>query len=106
MNDDKMTSAMVSITQANIQSDNTQHAKSDIVDDIDCNGNPNSKFSDHLRELDLSIRDCSWEQLQQRFVQEMDERSHVETDIQKETTDLLEVSVLTICYTLFPAFGT
>ncbi|KAK2820028.1 hypothetical protein FQN49_007792 [Arthroderma sp. PD_2] len=46
-----------------------------------------NEFSSLARELE----GCTWEQLQQRFTEEMDERSKAENILQKETADLLEV---------------
>ncbi|KAI2044014.1 hypothetical protein LOZ39_003478 [Ophidiomyces ophidiicola] len=40
-----------------------------------------------------SLRNCSWEQLQERFIEAMDERSDMENALQKETADLLEVFI-------------
>ena len=42
-------------------------------------------------ELVRTLQGCDWEQLQERFVEEMDERSRVETTLQKAAADLLGV---------------
>ncbi|EGD85595.1 hypothetical protein H112_06504 [Trichophyton rubrum D6] len=46
---------------------------------------------DGLSGLARELEGCTWEQLQQRFAEEMDERSRAENILQKETADLLEV---------------
>jgi len=45
-----------------------------------------------LSELARTIEGCDWDQLQERFIDEMNQRSQVEKNLQKETADLLEVS--------------
>jgi hypothetical protein len=42
-------------------------------------------------ELVHSLQGYDWGQLQERFAEEMDERSQMETTVQKSATDLLEV---------------
>lgn len=42
-------------------------------------------------DLAQSLRNRSWDQLQERFIEAMDERSDMENALQKETADLLEV---------------
>lgn len=42
-------------------------------------------------DLAQSLRNCSWDELQERFSEAMDERSDEENALQKETADLLEV---------------
>ncbi|OJD16142.1 hypothetical protein AJ78_03670 [Emergomyces pasteurianus Ep9510] len=46
---------------------------------------------DEYESLALSLRDCDWEQLQKKFTDAMDERSHAEMALQKETGELLEM---------------
>lgn len=46
-----------------------------------------------LSGLARELEGYTWEQLQQRFAEEMDERSKAENILQKETADLLEVSL-------------
>jgi hypothetical protein len=47
----------------------------------------------HLEQLAKDLQNCSWEELQARFTRAMDERSECESALQKETAELLEVSV-------------
>ncbi|EFR01965.1 hypothetical protein MGYG_04966 [Nannizzia gypsea CBS 118893] len=52
---------------------------------------PSPVPDDELSSLARELEGCTWEQLQQRFTEEMDERSKAENTLQKETADLLEV---------------
>lgn len=45
-----------------------------------------------LEELAQDLQSCNWDQLQDRFTEAMSERSDVESALQKETAELLEVS--------------
>src|SRR5438034_311620 len=45
----------------------------------------------NFSELVHALHGRDWEQLQERFVEEMDERSRVEMTLQKAAADLLEV---------------
>ncbi|KAM5477116.1 hypothetical protein MauCBS54593_000387 [Microsporum audouinii] len=53
--------------------------------------NPSCKVDDGFSTLAQELEGYTWEQLQQRFIEEMDERSKTENILQKETADLLEV---------------
>lgn len=55
---------------------------------------PSPRPDDGLSSLARELEGCTWEQLQQRFTEEMDERSRAENSLQKETADLLEVSFI------------
>jgi hypothetical protein len=47
----------------------------------------------HLEQLAKELQTCNWEELQARFTRAMDERSECESALQKDTAELLEVSV-------------
>lgn len=50
---------------------------------------------DQLSSLAEELQNYDWEQFQERFIEEMDERSKSENILQKETADLLEVRLST-----------
>ena len=52
-----------------------------------------SSQSNQLASLADDLQKYDWEQFQERFIEEMDERSKLENILQKETADLLEVRI-------------
>lgn len=52
----------------------------------------NQEQPDQWSDLARELQGYGWEQFQDRFVEEMNERSKLENILQKETADLLEVS--------------
>ncbi|PGH18503.1 hypothetical protein AJ80_04473 [Polytolypa hystricis UAMH7299] len=59
------------------------------------------QLPEHLQELLMSLRSSPWEQLQERFVEEMEERSQVEMALQKDTSDLLDLFMVWSQTTIF-----
>jgi len=55
----------------------------------------------NFSELVHALQGRGWEQLQERFVEEMDERSRVETTLQKAAADLLEIFIIWSQTTVF-----
>ncbi len=68
-------------SSATIHQDNTQNSKR----------GDSPTLAQNFPELVQALQLCDWEHLQERFIGEMEERSRVETALQKAAADLLEV---------------
>lgn len=55
------------------------------------------RASGNLRQLTKDLRDCDWEQLEQRYGKAMEEHGKSEEELRAQVTKLLEVIYLSTC---------
>ena len=55
-------------------------------------GSSQDKTSQHMQQLAEDLRDCDWEQLEEKYAKAMEEHGTTEEELRAQTAKLLEVN--------------